>query len=184
MKTLLLILAVLPYAPDTTLVDYLVVPIEMSATRDVLRREEVTEGDEIFFAGLLPQYHGTTRNYPVIRFGRLALLTDEPYVTQSGQEYLYFAECNSFPGQSGSPVFLRFSPIRRPYVRLAETRMFLLGVMKGHFQEPLGDRLANVGIAAVIPVDKLQDIFNSPTLVLLRESVIKNVQQKTEGHTS
>src|SRR3989454_11615008 len=39
---------------------------------------QIVEGTEVFFAGLFTPFAGEPRNYPVVRFGRIALVTGEP----------------------------------------------------------------------------------------------------------
>lgn len=165
-------IAVLPTAPDPQAEEPKVISPSMFATRDIVAREGVVEGDDIFFTGLLPHYYQPRRNFPVVRHGRITLLTDEPVNTPEGSTVLYFAECQSFLGNSGSPVFLNIGP-----------RIFLLGVMKGYFyreelEHPHDAHDAakavarfqeNIGIAAVTPVDKLKEILFHPRLTRERD---------------
>jgi hypothetical protein len=55
----------------------------------------------------MEQYYGIKRNYPLIRRGSLALLTGEYIETPSGRQQVFIAELQSWPGNSGSPVFLQ-----------------------------------------------------------------------------
>lgn len=48
--------------------------------------------------------------------------------------YLYLLECQSFGGNSGSPVFFQLNPLRKPgQLSLGGPVIFLAGVMKGSF---------------------------------------------------
>jgi len=60
--------------------------------------EEAAEGDEIFFLGFPLGITGRTRLTPVVRSGIIAL---------KGEDSTYLLDANTFPGSSGSPVFLR-----------------------------------------------------------------------------
>jgi len=183
--------AVLPFAPNPELIQFKCIGPEVLATRDIIAKEKVAEGDEIFFTGLLPQFYRTKRNYPVVRYGRIALLTDEVIEVQGeGPQELYFAECQTFPGNSGSPVFLRFGPTREPgVIRVGGERLFLLGLMKGYFSQRQlleiqeTQRLflqfnENIGIAAIVPGEKIKDILYSVNLTRIREETTSRLKQK------
>ena len=92
---------------------------------------------------------------------------------------LYLLECQSFGGNSGSPVFFQLSPLRKPgVISLGGPRFFLAGVMMGSFQigSELGATearrrvfsLQNAGIAGVTPAYKLHEILFSKELVSVR----------------
>ena len=175
-------IAVLPWAPDQSLHEFKLIGLEMFVTSEIMTTEKVAEGDEIFFVGLLPQYYNTRRNEPVTRFGRLALIPEEKIASPEGPIDLLFAECQSFPGNSGSPVFLQFGPIRQAgTIVVGGDRLMLLGIMKGYFYQsgkvnihPVTTlELAfqeNIGIAAITPVQKVHEILFSEVLVQQRES--------------
>lgn len=173
-------IAAIPYVPHATAgVDLLAIPKELFATSDFRLREEVGEGDEVFFLGLMPQFFGNLRNYPVVRHGRIALMTDEPFHTDKGPATFIYIEANSYRGNSGSPVFLRFGATRKPdAITLPSSgrdQIMLLGVMHGYLPqvgpvehvtatEP-GKTLAfleNINIAMVVPVDYLAELLDSP----------------------
>lgn len=170
-------IAVIPFAPpEDAGVDFKVIQKDMFALSDYRRDQSVSEGDEVFFTGLMPQVYGKLKNTPVVRYGRIALVTDEPFATDQGEaEYLY-VEANSYPGNSGSPVFLRFGPTRKAgTITLGGDRIMLLGVMHGYLhQGRLLDQvdvatasktlafLENINIAMVCPVDYLAEILDSP----------------------
>jgi len=170
-------IVVIPFAPPADAgVDFKVLQKEMFATSDFRKRETVSEGDEVFFTGLMPQVYGTLRNTPVVRYGRIALMTDEPFVTQDGKANYIYIEANSYPGNSGSPVFLRFGPIRQAdSIIVGGDQIMLLGVMHGYLQQgrpvdrinvkSANETLAffeNINIAMVCPVDYLAEILDSP----------------------
>ncbi len=169
--------AAIPYAPAASAdVDFRTIPRELFATKDFCLRENVGEGDEVFFVGLMPQFYGRLRNYPVVRHGRIALWTEEPFETDRGPASFIYVEANSYPGNSGSPVFLRFGQTRDSWVlRVGADRIMLLGVMHGYLPqagrvEPValaepGRILAfleNINIAMVVPVDYLSQLLESP----------------------
>lgn len=170
-------IAAIPFAPPQDEgVDFKVIQKDMFAMRDFRERETVSEGDEVFFIGLMPQVYGKLRNTPVVRHGWIALVTDEPFETENGEANYLYIEANSYPGNSGSPVFLRFGPIRQAgTITVGGDRIMLLGVMHGYLQqgrpvdrvgvESAAKTLAffeNINIAMVCPVDYLAEILESP----------------------
>jgi len=94
----------LPLDPKT--VDFLVLPDSLLVAKAELGQPEFREGADIFFTGMFVPYMGYRRNVPIVRFGRLAFVTDELD--------LYLVEATSFGGNSGAPVFLYLGADRRP----------------------------------------------------------------------
>lgn len=124
--------------PDEKMLDVETFPTDLFATTDVFKKFKINENDEVLFAGLFAPYRGIRRNFPIVRHGKLALVTDEripvdprnPNLT----EELILAEVTSFGGNSGSPVFLRVGGIREgAQIVLAGYSYYLLGVMQGFF---------------------------------------------------
>jgi hypothetical protein len=98
------------------------IPATMFATDEVIQREGVAEGDEIFFPCFTPEIQQERRNNPVIRFGKLALMSEEDIPMPEGSTKFHFAECFPFGGNSGSPVFLKIGPTRRSNQLVAPQR--------------------------------------------------------------
>src|SRR5438105_1063204 len=99
--------AVLPLFPDERQFEFTTIPSTRFLNDRALNSGTVAEGDDLYFIGLMEQYYGTRRNYPLIRRGTLALLTDEDIDTPTGKQKVFIAALESWPGNSGSPVFLR-----------------------------------------------------------------------------
>jgi len=146
------------------------IPATMFATDEVIQREGVAEGDEIFFPCFTPEIQQERRNNPVIRFGKLALMSGENISISEGNTKFHFAECFPFGGNSGSPVFLRFGTTRRSNQLLGgQERYFLLGIMKGHYGP--SEIRYHIGIAAITPVNYLKEILESDTLRRQRSEI-------------
>jgi tetratricopeptide (TPR) repeat protein len=160
------------------------------AARDLLKQQGVNENDEILFAGLFAWYPGAKKNYPIVRHGKLALLSQEriPLDRQHPDKTVevYLADVMSFGGNSGSPVFLRIGGIREglpngPVMGMGYS-YYLLGVMKGFFPEAMpfeldvaqlyGQSAQNSGIAAVVPADNILHILGSPRAQAYSERVV------------
>lgn len=172
-------IAVIPVPPDPNIFDFKYIPEKLITTREMFEDLKVAEGDEIFFVGLFTGYYGIERNYPIVRFGRVALITDEKIPwgqTKDGKSTLlnlYLIETQSFGGSSGSPVFFWLDPTRDPKkLVFGAPKLFLGGVMIGHYSGmkpvellktnafPLAAR-ENLGIAGVIPAYSLHEILFS-----------------------
>jgi hypothetical protein len=84
---------------------------------------------------------------------------------------LYLLECQSYGGNSGSPVFFQLNPLRKPgQISLGGPVIFLAGLMTGSFlngsevqiteaKDSKLFSLQNIGIAAVTPAQKLYETF-------------------------
>jgi hypothetical protein len=163
-------LAVVPYLPNPQRYEFMCIPVDMITTRQAYQRLDIREGSDVFFAGLFLPYPGVRRNYPVVRFGRVALVTDEAIPWRGRSMHLYLIEARAYGGNSGSPVFFDLSSgggaggetSGQPVVKLA-------GVMMGTFlganqvrilqTKPTPVALSSVGIAAVTPGYRLHEVL-------------------------
>jgi len=180
-------LAVTPVAFDPRVLDFKTIQPELFATAEFLNKEKINENDEILFAGLFAWHAGVKKNYPIVRHGKLSLLAKEriPLDRRRPERTVevYLADVMSFGGNSGSPVFLRVGGIReRPQIAIGGFSYYLLGVMEGFFPEGMefaveiaehkGMAAQNSGIAAVIPVDRILHILDTPRARAYREAAI------------
>lgn len=124
----------------------------------------------MFFAGLFTPYPGAEKNYPIVRFGRVALVTDEKIEWGGKPMDLYLIEAGSYGGNSGSPVFFHFGIERSPGIAVMGNPVLkLAGVMQGSVTElqpiqvvdtsktPVA--ISNIGIAAVVPAYKIHEVL-------------------------
>jgi hypothetical protein len=173
-------LAVIPFAPNPAIFDFQFLPDEMLTTKESFPELHISEGSDVFFTGLFVQFLGQARNYPVTRFGRVAMVPDEriqwPDAVGGPPEMVdvYLLETQSFGGNSGSPVFFYLGADRIPGSIYAGPPVIkLAGVMKGAFRDASPLAMANqnaiplsfqnVGIAAVVPSYHLHEIlFSDP----------------------
>lgn len=129
------------------------------ATEDFIRDHRVSEGDQVLTVAMVPELAGAKRNFPVVRQGTLALLDTAP--DSPGQGIYYYAEAQSFPGNSGAPVYLMLSGLRGRELSLNE-KEYLIGVNAGHVAQPTHEVLANIGLQRFTRVDILLRLFCSP----------------------
>lgn len=89
-------------------------PINQSAlgidhfiTRDIIDDWDICPGDEAFLVGRLITPGGQQRNTPAVRFGNISMMADpnELIIHNGVETEVFYVECRSLSGFSGSPVF-------------------------------------------------------------------------------
>lgn len=125
--------------------DHLLYPTSRFATDEILAREEIGVGEEVFLVGLFYEHLGKKRNIPIVRVGNIAAMPEEPVETRSlGPIDAYLVEARSIGGLSGSPVFVHLGLVRPKSGRLRFARpargvYYLLGLMHGHWDRKVPD---------------------------------------------
>jgi hypothetical protein len=164
--------------PDTNRFDYLPIPTQMFVTDKLSKDNQVGEGDAVSFIGLMAQFYGAKQNFPVVRKGSIALMSDEPLPTPTGLQKGYICEVASWPGNSGSPVFLYLGGIRRN--SLSSGGYWLLGVMISYYNNSrpfetvdtstvsINDP-SNIGLAFILPVSQITKVLSAPTVQQFRD---------------
>jgi hypothetical protein len=149
-------------------------------TQEVIRREEIGPGSEVFLVGLFVHHSGKRRNIPIIRVGNIAAMPEESVATQLGSVEAYLVEARSIGGLSGSPVFanLGIVSVKANQLKFATDGnpvFFLLGLMHGHWDLGLtdvdessadirGTQRVNMGIAIVVPVEQIWEVIRQPAI--------------------
>jgi hypothetical protein len=167
-------------------IDYRTFPLSAMATAEVIQREVIGIGDEVFVPGLFFRHYGTARNIPIVRAGNIAAMPEEPVATARGATSAYLIECRSIGGLSGSPVFVYVGQMRTGTIRASAT-FFLLGVMHGHWDvrtaelddslaaDGLREEVVNMGIAIVMPAERISEVLDLPVLREPREAAAASV---------
>lgn len=162
--------------------------LSMLANPEIIAEERITEGDDMFFTGLFTPFPGEHRIYPIVRFGRLAMLPSEriPWKTKKKKLMLdlLLMETQAFGGNSGSPAFFSLGGNRHPGVFVAGGRSLVLaGLIMGYFGARNPIELAdsksptsseNLGIAAVIPAEKIREVLYTPEAIRWRDLAIRD----------
>lgn len=179
-------IAVIPLGLNPSVADAKAIPDDMLSAKASFDELHIAEGSDVFFVGLFTSYYGDKRNNPVVRFGRVAMLPDERIsFGQSGKEWLYLIETQTYGGNSGAPVFFSLGPDRNPdALVIGPPDIKLAGIMKGFFNQRTPVELAttvqtnapqtipvavlNSGIAAITPAYLLHDILFSAEVKQLR----------------
>jgi len=170
--------------PDLSSFEYKILPYDYITTRDDAKKLRIREGDEVFFSGLFIPHIGEDRNLPIVRFGRVSLVTDEKINWNGTKIELLLIETISVGGNSGSPVFFYFGPDREPgQLKLGPPILKLAGIVKGSFVS--GNPLefiqtdirpvvrSTIGITGVVPAHKLYEILFGAELKRQRNSIGK-----------
>ncbi len=177
------------------------IPIATSnmLTEDKRRTLNIGIGDDVLMVGLFAKHSGSRENLPLVRTGTLAMLPGEPIRNGDGFLWAHLIEARSIGGLSGSPVFVSRTMFFPSFEKALEDEgagfvhgrvagpIHFLGLMHGHWEidpsrinDPVthttspADVGVNVGIALVVPSEKILEIFNQPRLVEMRK--------KTEDH--
>lgn len=166
--------AVWGFAPSSDDIEYLVYPHEAIATVSLLAQDDVGVGDEVFITGLFVNHAGSDRNLPIVRVGNIAAMPSEPISSPFGPANAYLIEARSIGGLSGSPVFVNLMGVRTlpGTLRIGGRHHVLLGLVHGHWDvqptpatseiavDGLRDEVVNMGIAIVVPAEKILDIID------------------------
>jgi Trypsin-like peptidase domain len=177
-------LAVLPLVPPQDRYDFLIIPSSLFATREVIEKEKIMEGDRVLFTGLFYRLPGDHKMQPIIREGTLAMLPDEKIKTTRGKlGNIYLADVHVIKGSSGSPVMVNLGGMRQGSLTVGD-REFLLGVVSGYFLEDenlnlevtttiRGSGQANSGISLIVPAEELKKLLEQPEAQQLRDAEVK-----------
>lgn len=162
-------LVAMPVLPDQKRYDLKFIPDQFILAKLSSSNLKIYEGFEVFFPSLFFPAFGTAGDYPFIRFGRFALITDEKIAWQGKPTDLYLIETGSYGDNSGAPVFFYMEGSPGPR---GQAPLKLAGIIQGTFCDaPREIRImeksngpipfSNMGIAAVIPSYKLYEVLFS-----------------------
>lgn len=157
--------------------DFIFVPPNVFVTNELLASNKIGIGDDVFYTGLLSYHSGREKIAPIVRFGRLALITDERTIDD---KYYHFIDSGNIPGHSGSPLFLWATPTRQSGGIVAGPRIFgLYGIVSAtleynqelQFVLPKQTQIVPIpvdarsgGVTAIVPVKYLVEILESSQL--------------------
>jgi hypothetical protein len=187
--------------------DIQTIHVEWFADEEAIQTAHLGAGDEVFIAGLFTKTTETTKNIPIVRIGNLAMLPGEKIPFKDGKLIdAYLVESRSIGGLSGSPVFIRqtvkmegdanmaFSDSagrRLPDNQIVEMsglgRIYFLGSMIGHWDEPTGfsfpqHEAVNMGISPMVPAHKIKEILMQPELLDMVKKVNEEMAAKRHSN--
>ena len=122
-------------------VDFESIPINIIATKEIFKNEQIDGGDRLVIPCLMANYPGVTKNYPIFRDGSIALISEEPVEfnwklgTQEikTSQPIIFVNSTLNEGFSGAPVFLWPGPRLTTLGTKIGGTPWLLGVVHGFF---------------------------------------------------
>jgi hypothetical protein len=145
---------------DPTVFDY-----SLILDDDLMKKWEVMEGTDVFAVGYLYGYSGNKQNFPVTKFGKVALLTDETWYHSPSprnlDEKAYLIEMQNVPGLSGAAVMLQspqFRVDKDGKFQFRRIPLGIIGVIKGLLASPAG---GTQGVAAIEPAAHLRELMKS-----------------------
>lgn len=133
------------------------------------------EGWGVFFFGLFPQYMGIHHNFPIMRTGKIALIPNEPVYGEYGLSQYIFVECQVYPGNSGSPLFMEFE-------YKGKSELHVLGLVSAFYpDDKYSYKISNrtiglqthTGISLAIPYNKIREVIFGDTLMKQRTDKVK-----------
>jgi len=149
--------------PDLPNTDFAAFDYSMILDEDLMKKEGVSEGTDIFTVGYLFGYSGNSRNFSVVRYGKVALLSNEAWYQSDSprnmHEQAYLAELQSEHGLSGTPVMLQSPQLRLDkdgIYRYQHVKPYVIGVLKGGLRSWVG---GDQGIAAIEPACHLRELL-------------------------
>ena len=109
-------LAAIPILPDQKKYDFKFIPDQFILSQETSVNLNIYEGFEVFYPSLFFPSFGSAGNYPLIRFGRFALITDEKIAWQGKPTALYLIETDHMEGTAARRCFFtQITPVgRRP----------------------------------------------------------------------
>ncbi len=186
--------AVMPTKIRATDFDYLMLPIEeMMVTEAIVQDQDIGIGDDIFYTGLFTNHFGDAKNVPIVRFGNISAVSDEPFKTQYGYIHGYLVETHSIGGSSGSPVFVSIPPLKvsNGVIKASQKKTsYFLGLLCGTWTvENPNDAVSDTdekevtprsvtGISIVVPADRIIEAINHPDLKRARADILERIKQK------
>jgi hypothetical protein len=180
--------------PKTTLAPMDLIPVgtDLFANAEQFKSNRIGIGDHVICIGLFSRFVGTDKNMPIVRFGQIALMPDEPVPTKYfGNMEAFLIEVRSVGGLSGSPIFLYSTTPR--FIATNDVRreglFLLLGLVHGHWDTPEAPTSAavpsserlNVGIAVAIPAQKILEVLDHPDFIRMRAEIDATGKARLEG---
>lgn len=165
-------LAMVPAFPDGNRYDFLFTPVGMIAPIDFFKKENVSEGDEVFYTGMYDSHIGSFKNIPAVRFGNIAQLSEEKYLTEFGYTELYLVETAISIGSNGSPLFYYSPAVKEGENTTVPAKLFLVGILSENY----GKGNQNNSLVSVVPAYKVTELLTTPAVVKEREKEFTRIQ--------
>lgn len=197
---------------DTNKIDGMFFTKEAIVDEKFLKEYSVGPGDDIFMVGRFRVHAGRKRNLPVVRFGNIAAMNDEPLYNKFLKltQESYLVEMRSIAGFSGSPVLIYINPFASPRFdnlpipvlensnqMIVDIQYKLLGIQWGQisYKVRANDENDNEykmeidsAMEGVVPIQKLVDFLYDSKMEEKRrkfdESKINQLKQQRDDESS
>lgn len=172
--------------------------VDWFVTKDLVGRQSVGPGDDVFMVGRFGTHEGRQRNTPLVRFGNISRMPHEPVMHGRGYTVdSFLVETRSLSGFSGSPVFVYYTSTTQYPEELPDRTegTWLLGVDWGHL--PIYEKVkekdrkhdvpegwvvqSNSGQMAVAPAWKLRELLDQEALVAQRRRQDEEVTNRKDS---
>ncbi len=168
-------------------------------TSDKMVQYDIKEGYDMFFVGLFVNFYGSNRNFPICRFGHLAMIPDEGIsIAGKPKQTLFLMDTPAYGGNSGSPAFFRTErsiPILKTLNLLSSKsgehdKIILAGIVDAMFTDPYEVdanvppfrtplfTMGNAGIAAIVPATYIHEVLFSKDEIKNRKLFFKMLEPK------
>lgn len=119
--------------------EIIAIPTSLFATKNIVDRERIGIGDDVFMVGRFIDHDGGPTNSPCVRFGNISVM---PTIIsmENGNKPSYCLDLHSRSGFSGSPVFVYRTPRSYTSTRtqsdiISSGDMYFLGIHWAQFPE-------------------------------------------------
>jgi hypothetical protein len=141
--------------------DYLSITYSWIMDPKSMQKYDLKVGTEVFTVGYLAGYAGESQNYPVTKFGRISVLTDEKWLFSNEREdyeSAYIVELQNIPGLSGAPLLAYGEEFKMNPLRFRMVPPFLIGVVKDLllYQDQHTKAVISQGLAGIEPGYKVK----------------------------
>jgi hypothetical protein len=168
---------------------------------EFIRKFNVGAGDDVFMIGRFRKHAGTDKNLPIVMFGNIATMNEEPIYNRfiNKKQESYLVEMRSMHGFSGSPVLLHIPNMSFRWTKIkdneynfvtAHSYKGLLGIQWGRIRyEEMAKDLdtgrdvlieLDSAMAGVVPVSKLMDLIDSEEMIEMRKNDDEEARKKNE----
>lgn len=149
-------------------------------------------GDDLFMVGRFMHHAGIFKNTPVLRFGTIAMMSEEPIVIDGKRQDSFLIEIRTIPGFSGSPVFIHMpgdsrgkDPLFKPSVRdqrFIEQYGYLERCLGIEWCKIKGETYQiNAGMSGCIPAWKIIDFLrDNDKFAMKRRETDRQVMEEDE----
>jgi len=149
--------------PEISGADPTVVPSSFILNEETIKEWELGVGTQVAAVGYMYGYSGVKANIPVIKFGHIAAMSDDPWIYNPKtklSERGYIVDLPNAPGLSGAPVYTYGLEFRTDPFRFRQLPPFVVGVVKDLILAPTDSGVViSQGVTVVEPASSLKALM-------------------------